>query len=1669
MYRGHSAKRWLCAALSACLLMGATLPAAGSEEEIPALAATAIPAPAAATAESGAESGGSGNASATAAPESSGASGGANASAVPSASATTAPESGVESGGASASAAPSPEASPSPSPAPDAELRIVGFAEAELRYEIGYGVPVEEIGLPAALNALLSDGSTLAVEVAWRCVSDGLGGAEYLPEHENPLEAAYRFEAQLMEARPCDVPLPAAIVVYALPMLGIAPIAQLDWLGDKNPYEILEDGTVRLLDGCHIKSAPPAGTKIEIPAGASVSAVGDLANAQIYCEGTLGLSEDMPGTGSPSRCANIRVAATASISAYAPWQVRITNTDGVRLKQFSMTSASATLRCDGPIRQGRWTLVAGRVEGDLNFGMDKLDMAQHACVIHSGLRMDGTLTLGGTTTAKLDLRAHIGTLRVNGCHQLDYTGQDAGGNNIRKVVFTKRWLNQVAGDNTANLQLALGSPRYHQDAMPTTEWVDVKRDFTIHSETGFGPSFFQSIEAKFDLPSKEAFDQCTVATGLPAKLKFVPVEYDEYTDFSFEVEDGGVIDITIPLLPVYVDEFSAEVTYNGGIRFENVSPTGIKLKAASELDTNSPLLLNPAAFDLRADVTVNPFQEKPQAVKWDDNGQPVAVSISYVTDTVYGDYIVFSSSHPDAGNYELKLNFDSFTLTTQPKPVLVSGEIIVDPNQPISAFDALAQAGVQMDGFIGEDSFEGISGALASLNLQSLYGDDLLADPQPESTVEVEQIASARSNYRFVPENLRLKALKLGIGSVEIENWDISQAPATPSATSSTHTGEAQFRYAPVGTNLKDDSLWSVKTPGAPGKYTVRAEWPAQGEYGRLLCSADFEVTGNSIDWDELSWTYDPLNPFPVNANSIRLTGPDSLKWLLDVAEYKNQTDDVRGYNRMTVSFPSYPGITAPESLRTVIWCRLTEADRNVRIEPKYFQCDVKATYYGTDIEADLSSQRFAPGQCLVFEVRPKEGCEIVAFAVTGDDPKQATQSTSFSLAQMGENKFRLTIPSQDQNPVKLVIGAAAKDAGSALQEEPVLQFYDASPDGTRPSIPASVRISDYIKIDPDAPIYCSPSTYPAGNIERYEVDEANWTLTVSDMDKTTREAVTITLYRGVRPYSNNRYGSTIYELLKRSKDYNFHFQYNAQENFAGRVSIPSERVAVGAEIPLHMRDFSDEDLEGVNWQWQRKSPNGGDFVDIPGGNALRYAPTADDLGCELRLRYDYRGGKPMYSTNTATCADAVAGALKFNCSASEVYFDGSVTLTAKLTADPSYTGGSIQFYVDDAPVGQAAAMDPGQTATFELSGKELKAGTRSVYAVWTHGEAGAIGSNDCKLERRKYDLSNLLTATPVADETAIYGESAKFTISAGPDWPEELPLKQYAKLGMHFVGQNTYSPDTLCTWTGNSVSCAPFDISYQDLAYPQYMSLTLDHNDYSAHIATAVIKTNVRPVLLRPVDVSVNTGQTPVFRWEWAREEGYYQPLSGDALREEPSFRVKNAEGAEIPAGQLANLSMGDYTIELYTVEYDKFNLAAGNGTSTGRMGYYDLQVQTGTLHVTDAPVGYTVTIPSQINLDGDGNAELEIAYSVASPLSHPMRLSVRSENNYFLRCGDAYISYNLLDGKGKLINDEQNTALEFSDSGSTRLRIRSTIQTNVAGDYADTLTFILTDSAAQ
>ena len=72
---------------------------------------------------------------------------------------------------------------------------IIGFEPALYTLTAEYGAALEALGLPAEVTALLSDGTTAQLAVVWTRVGDGLGGTVYIPEHENPLEAAYTFQA----------------------------------------------------------------------------------------------------------------------------------------------------------------------------------------------------------------------------------------------------------------------------------------------------------------------------------------------------------------------------------------------------------------------------------------------------------------------------------------------------------------------------------------------------------------------------------------------------------------------------------------------------------------------------------------------------------------------------------------------------------------------------------------------------------------------------------------------------------------------------------------------------------------------------------------------------------------------------------------------------------------------------------------------------------------------------------------------------------------------------------------------------------------------------------------------------------------------------------------------------------------------------------------------------------------------------------------------------------------------------------------------------------------------------------------------------------------------------------------------------------------------------------
>ena len=103
-----------------------------------------------------------------------------------------------------------PEATPTAAPEATVETKqtIVCFETGTYTLTAAYGAALEQLGLPAEVTALYSDGTTAQLAVTWTCAGDGLGGTAYIPEHENPLEAAYTFQAALADGSACPVALP---------------------------------------------------------------------------------------------------------------------------------------------------------------------------------------------------------------------------------------------------------------------------------------------------------------------------------------------------------------------------------------------------------------------------------------------------------------------------------------------------------------------------------------------------------------------------------------------------------------------------------------------------------------------------------------------------------------------------------------------------------------------------------------------------------------------------------------------------------------------------------------------------------------------------------------------------------------------------------------------------------------------------------------------------------------------------------------------------------------------------------------------------------------------------------------------------------------------------------------------------------------------------------------------------------------------------------------------------------------------------------------------------------------------------------------------------------------------------------------------------------------------
>lgn len=111
-----------------------------------------------------------------------------------------------------------PMAEPTAKPTAEPEQTIVGFEPVTYALTAAYGAALEELGLPAEVTALLSDGTSAEVPLVWSCAS-------YNPQHGRAEAVSYTFTAALAEdTYACQAALPTAVVTVAaapaMPMLG---------------------------------------------------------------------------------------------------------------------------------------------------------------------------------------------------------------------------------------------------------------------------------------------------------------------------------------------------------------------------------------------------------------------------------------------------------------------------------------------------------------------------------------------------------------------------------------------------------------------------------------------------------------------------------------------------------------------------------------------------------------------------------------------------------------------------------------------------------------------------------------------------------------------------------------------------------------------------------------------------------------------------------------------------------------------------------------------------------------------------------------------------------------------------------------------------------------------------------------------------------------------------------------------------------------------------------------------------------------------------------------------------------------------------------------------------------------------------------------------------------
>ncbi len=169
----------------------------------------------------------------------------------------------------------------------------------------------------------------------------------------------------------------------------------------------------------------------------------------------------------------------------------------------------------------------------------------------------------------------------------------------------------------------------------------------------------------------------------------------------------------------------------------------------------------------------------------------------------------------------------------------------------------------------------------------------------------IKLIFDAYGNYARKEVVLEAEILpSVGMGTVDLADWNYGEAAKTPVLSSSTNKGKVTITYAVRGTEN-----FTSEVPTKVGKYTVKAVFEAYGNYSEVVATDNFEILGNK-GTGEVSisgWTYGDKPNAPVYKSETNAVDSENLDESLGkaVVEYAEKSEGTKEFKK---TVPTKPG-----------------------------------------------------------------------------------------------------------------------------------------------------------------------------------------------------------------------------------------------------------------------------------------------------------------------------------------------------------------------------------------------------------------------------------------------------------------------------------------------------------------------------------------------------------------------------------------------------------------------------------------------------------------------------------------------------------------------------------------------------------------------------------------